>query len=204
MSHHEDPRAVPLILASGSPRRRKLLADAGYVFDVVPPHNAAEEEAPALEDPAELVLELARHKVADVAQRIERGILIAADTVAECEGQILGKPRDRNDAGRMLRLLQNSRHRVLTGVCVLKIPDGRRMESVVVTTLRMDPLNQSQIDVYLDSGRWQGKAGGFGFQDRLGWIHIEQGSESNVVGLPMEELKRLLAEIGYRGPGVST
>ena len=94
----------------------------------------------------------------------------------------------------MLTLLSGSPHRVWTGVCLWatfrKDPDVR----VDVTTLIMDRLSDEQLQKYLDSGMWQGKAGAFGFQDRLGWIHISQGSQSNVLGLPMELLAEMLTE----------
>ena len=184
-----------LILASRSPRRRGLLAEAGYRFEVRPPRPRAESGLSSGESPADLVARLAYQKAADVAGEVDEGLVLGCDTVAECDGRILGKPADEDHARRMLQTLSGRRHRVLTGLCLWKVPDGRPMVRVAVTTLRMDRLTQSQLDDYLHSGQWDGKAGAFGYQDRLGWVHVVEGSESNVVGLPMELLAEMLDEI---------
>jgi septum formation protein len=183
-----------LILASGSPRRRELLAEAGYDFTVVPPSEAAECGVCSGEGPAELVVRLARQKAADVAPRVAEGIIVACDTVAECQGQILGKPRDEAHARKMLRLLRGHRHRVYSGLCLWPRPVGELRVAIAETILEMDQLSDTQIDDYLASGQWEGKAGAFGYQDRLGWVHIVEGSETNVVGLPMELLAEMLAD----------
>jgi septum formation protein len=132
-------------------------------------------------------------------------VVIGADTVAECDGLILGKPSDEVHAREMLLQLSGREHRVLTGVCLwpldlrLGSQEGRQADlplvRVAVTRLRMDSLTESQLDEYLSSGQWEGKAGAFGYQDRLGWVHVIEGSESNVVGLPMELLAQMLAAL---------
>ncbi len=116
---------------------------------------------------------------------------MACDTVAECLGQILGKPADRRHARQMLELLSGREHRVYSGLCVCPPGSAPRVQ-VARTTLRMDPLDADQIEEYLDSGLWEGKAGAFGYQDRVGWLHIVEGSESNVIGLPLELLAVML------------
>jgi len=184
-----------LILASRSPRRRELLTAAGYRFEVCPPSESAESGSCPGESPAELVARLAYQKAADVVPHIESGWVLACDTVAECDGQILGKPVDRQHAREMLLMLCGREHRVLTGLCLWKAPDGDAAVRVAVTTLRMDRLSDEQLEEYLASGGWKGKAGAFGYQDRLGWVHVIEGSQSNVVGLPME----LLAEMLWSG-----
>jgi septum formation protein len=184
-----------LILASRSPRRRELLADAGYEFEIIPAAESVEcGGACSRESPAEMVARLAFEKAADVGRKVGSGLIVACDTVAECDGQILGKPPDVNIARRMLELLRGREHRVLSGLCVWDYPDRQPDTRVVVTHLRMDPLSDSQIDDYLDSYLWEGKAGAFGYQDRHGWLHVVEGSESNVVGLPMEMLGEMLWE----------
>ena len=185
-----------LILASRSPRRRELLAAAGYLFEVRPPAETAEGQLRGGETPAELVARLARQKAADVARHVEKGLILAGDTVVECDGQILGKPTDRSDARAMLHTLCGREHRVLTGLCLWRIPGGEPDVRVAVTTLVMDPLTDEQLEQYLADDAWQGKAGAFGYQDRTGWIHVVEGSESNVVGLPMELLAEMLASAG--------
>jgi septum formation protein len=222
-----------LILASRSPRRRELLAAAGYQFEVVAPNEDVECGVCSERAPAGLVAELAYRKALAVRnqllatanyQDMETGrlgdkeksiehdspclpvslssrlpMILAADTVAECDGVILGKPRDEADARDMLWRLRGRSHRVLTGVCVWPAGIDQPLFQVAVTELRMDQFTDAAIDAYLATGQWEGKAGGFGYQDRLGWVHIESGSESNVVGLPMELLAEMLAEVGWGG-----
>ncbi|MBX3415618.1 MAG: septum formation protein Maf [Pirellulales bacterium] len=189
------PTKPKLVLASGSPRRRMLLAEAGFEFDVVTPAEGAECGVCSGETPPEHVARLAWQKAADVAPRVERGLLVACDTVAECLGQILGKPRDEAHARAMLQTLSGREHRVYSGLCVWQLPAREPLVEVDCTVLRMDPLGDRQLDEYLASGEWEGKAGAFGFQDGLDWVHIVEGSESNVVGLPMERLARMLAKV---------
>jgi septum formation protein len=123
-------------------------------------------------------------------------IILGADTVAECDGFILGKPRDEDDARRMLTQLSGREHRVLSGVCLLpRSMEPTPLIRVAVTRLQMDALSNDQLEDYLSTGAWEGKAGAFGYQDRLGWVHIIEGSESNVVGLPLELLREMLDEM---------
>jgi septum formation protein len=184
-----------LILASRSPRRRELLAEAGYAFEVFPPAESAECGICSGEGPAELVVRLAYQKAADVARHFPSGLILGCDTIAECGGQILGKPNDEEHARQMLEMLSGREHRVYSGLCLWKLPGREPRIRVAITRLRMDSLSGPQLDDYLASGQWQGKAGAFGYQDRLGWVHIIEGSESNVVGLPMELLDEMLAEL---------
>lgn len=178
-----------------------LLEQAGYVFHVQPPHPQAECGICTRETPPETAARLARQKAADVAGNaaaagIDPGALIVAcDTLVECVGQVPGKPRDRAHARTMLELLSGREHHVYSGLCIWP-QDGRQPRvEVARTTLRMDPLDEAQISEYLDSGQWEGKAGAFGYQDRVGWLHIVDGSESNVIGLPLELLAALLAQV---------
>lgn len=217
MSAPQPPAPSPqLILASGSPRRRELLEEAGYDFTVIPPADDVECGVCSESGPAGLVAELAYRKAAAVRQQVlsspqPQTYILAADTVAECDGFILGKPRDEDHARSMLQQMSGRDHRVLTGVCL--IPQGAGAGSpgvpgaaaeqplirVAVTKLRMDQLTDQQLDEYIASGQWEGKAGAFGYQDRLGWVHIVEGSASNVVGLPMELLAEMLREIAFSG-----
>jgi len=182
-----------LILASRSPLRRELLSAAGYSFEVRTPCETSESGLHGDLSAAELVARLAYQKAADVAARVEDGLILACDTVAECDGQIFGKPTDVHHARTMLDTLRGRRHRVFSGLCLWKVPDGKPDCRVATTTLLMDPISDELLDDYLADGGWYGKAGAFGYQDRIGWIHIIEGSESNVVGLPMELLAEMLA-----------
>jgi septum formation protein len=182
----------PLILASQSPRRRQLLEEAGYEFVVMVPSAQAECGVCGGETPAELVARLAYRKAADVARRVERGTIVGCDTVAECLGQVLGKPRDEQHARQMLQLLRGRAHRVLSGLCVWSRPADQVRVEVEVTRLRMADISDAAVDAYLATDAWEGKAGAFGYQDGVPWIEVLEGSESNVVGLPLELLGRLL------------
>jgi septum formation protein len=184
-----------LILASRSPRRRELLEEAGYRFEVCPPSDDAECGLCSGESPDQLVARLAYQKAADVAARVSSGVILGCDTVVECRGQIIGKPADERHARQILETLSGREHRVFSGLCLWKIPDGRPETRVAVTTLRMDPLLPAQLDEYIAGGQWEGKAGAFGHQDRLGWVHIVEGSESNVVGLPLELLAEMWRDV---------
>jgi septum formation protein len=186
---------VPLILASSSPRRRQLLSEAGYAFQVIEPHESAESGDIPGETPEQLVVRLANQKAQDVARRIERGLVIGCDTVAVCEGKVLGKPSDRGHAREMLQHLRGTEHRVVSGLCLWRRPDDFRRTEIAITSLIMDPLTDAQIEAYLDTNGWAGKAGAFGYQDGLDWVHVVEGSESNVVGLPLELLGKVLPEV---------
>jgi septum formation protein len=190
-----------LILASRSPRRRELLAAAGYSFEVIAPAEEVECGVCSEGGPAGLVAELAYRKAAAtvailVADPARLGaFVLAADTVAECDGFILGKPRDEEDARSMLRQLSGREHRVYSGVCLWRVGQARPQTRVAETRLRMDDLSDAELEAYIASGQWEGKAGAFGYQDRLGWVHIVEGSETNVVGLPMEMLAEMLRQM---------
>jgi septum formation protein len=175
-----------------------LLAEAGYEFEVVEPSPGAECGVCSRESPAELVARLAFDKAADVARRVGRGLVLGCDTVAEVDGEVLGKPDGEALARRMLEMLRGREHRVLSGLCLWDVPEGEPVTRVAVTKLRMDRLSDEQLDAYVASYQWEGKAGAFGYQDGLDWVHVIEGSESNVVGLPMEMLTEMLA--GFSGP----
>jgi septum formation protein len=187
------PNDRPLVLASGSPRRSQLLSAAGYSFIVDKPDDSVETGVGSRGTAPEMVARLAVLKAADVVPRHPQSFVLAADTLASCLGQILGKPTDRNHAEQMLRLLSGRRHSVFTGICLWDTQTGRRIVDVSETELRMASLTEATIADYLNSMRWEGKAGGFGYQDGNDWIMVlDGGSESNVVGLPMERLAELL------------
>jgi septum formation protein len=190
------PVRPKLILASQSPRRRELLAAAGYSFEVHVPSPTAECGICSGEGAARMVARRASQKARDVGSRIDSGLIVACDTVAECGGEILGKPHDEDHARHMLQLLRGRRHRVVSGLCLWDKPRREPVVEVETTTLQMDLLSDREIAAYLATGQWEGKAGAFGYQDRVGMVHVLAGSESNVVGLPMELLARLIAELG--------
>lgn len=189
-----------LILASQSPRRRQLLTEAGYEFEVIAPDDSVEREAVSQGlcskcSPEELVLKSAFVKARIIATEIDSGLILAADTVAHCNAEILGKPVDRDHAEKMLRLMSGTTHQVLTGVCLWHRPSDKFQSHIEMTTLHMDQLSEEQLTEILDSDGWVGKAGAFGYQDGLDWIHIKSGLETTVVGLPIERLDGWFAEL---------
>lgn len=190
--------SLPLILASRSPRRRELLAHAGYDFQIMPPDEEAEDSRLPNETPTAFVRRFAAQKAQNVARQIEKGRIIACDTIVVCNDTILEKPVDRNDARRMLQLLRGNKHLVLSGLCILaKVRESAPpvlTSQVATTELFMQPISDEEIEEYLRTDAWQGKAGAFGYQDRNTWIAITHGSESNVVGLPMELLETMIRE----------
>lgn len=182
------------ILASRSPRRCQLLQQQGYAFEVRAPSEQAESEVWSHESPPQHVARLAVRKAQDVAGRVDDGLIVACDTVVACQGQILGKPLNRAHACEMLTLLRGHRHQVYSGLCLWHCPSNRHRVEVDVSELVMDDISDQQLDAYLQTRAWQGKAGAFGYQDGLDWVHLIQGSPSNVVGLPLETLERMIAE----------
>lgn len=184
-----------LILASGSPQRKRLLGDAGYEIDVIVPENDEPNPA-AFSDAAAYVEHTAWLKARQVGGRVSNGIVLAADTVVALGGQIIGKPADRADARRILQRLSGSEHECLTGVCLWRRPEDFWIGGVEVTDLRMRQLSADELKSYLDSDRWIGKAGAYAIQDPDPYVSIIRGSHSNVVGLPMELLARLLDRLG--------
>ncbi len=176
-----------LILASNSPRRRTLLSDMGYAFTVEPSQF---EEIPGGYSARDTALFFAYGKAADVLSRHPDALVLGADTVVAPEGEILGKPKDEEDAKRMLRRLSGRAHSVYTGVALLG--KGFELCRVVETEVIFAPLTEEIIEAYVASGLPRGKAGAYGIQD--GWPLVEKinGSYTNVVGLPTEEVETML------------
>jgi len=184
---------LSLILASVSPRRKQLLAEAGFDFITLPPDENAEDERLPNEVPEEYVRRLAFQKAKNVADKIEQGVVIGGDTVVLCADNILEKPTDRNDARNMLRQLRGQTHYVLSGLCLIKKGGGTETTflETEITRLIMQPISDGEIETYLDTDLWQGKSGAFGYQDGNDWIEVLEGSESNVVGLPLELFQKM-------------
>ena len=183
----------PIILASQSPRRRELLSLYGIPF-VVDPSQADEEHVDGTG--AERVKKLAQAKCAEVAARHPGRMVLAADTLVCVEDEILGKPKDEEDAARMLHLLSAHAHEVHTGVC-LQLPDGRQLCGVDTAKVYFMALTEENIRRYIATGEPMDKAGAYGIQGRAGVFisHIE-GSPSNVIGLPLGLLTRFFDEAG--------
>ena len=186
-----------LILASASPRRSELLRSAGFTFEVIP---ADVEESPVRGEPAEtytrrVALDKARHALARVSDR--SATVIAADTEVVTGGRILGKPADNADAAAMLRLLSAAAHDVLTAVVICA--NGRELIEVVTTRVWFVAMSDAEIDWYVSTGEPQGKAGAYAIQGHgARFIERIHGSWSNVVGLPIHAVHRMLGQLAVR------
>jgi len=186
-----------LVLASASPRRLELLAQIGVRPDEVDPADLVEAPGPK-ETPRLHAQRLAREKAAAVAARQPDAYVLAADTVVAVGRRILPKAETVDEARRCLELLSGRAHRVDTAVAVVA-PDGRRAERLSETRLHVKRLSPTEIDAYLESGEWRGKAGGYAIQGRAGAFIIDlSGSYSAVVGLPLYETVCLLQGLGWR------
>ena len=190
MSDHAAPR---LVLASASPRRQQLLRDAGYAF-IVSPADIDESSYPANLSAGDIAEFLAAAKARVVAALFPDDVVLAADTVVALNDEPLGKPADADDARRMLRLLSGTTHQVITGVAVTRRSINLLRQSRVASSVHMRPLNDAEINAYVASGEWAGKAGGYGIQDRDPFVTRTSGCHTNIVGLPMTDTARLLAE----------
>ena len=182
-----------LILGSGSPRRRDLLAQIGVRPDAVRPADI--DETPQRgETPRQYCARIAHGKALAVTADPD-DIVLAADTTVAAGRRILGKPADRAEAEAFLRLLSGRRHRVVTAVAVRR--GARIWARIVESRVRMNPLSVADLAAYLDSGDWRGKAGGYGIQGPAGafipWI---EGSYTAIVGLPLAETAALLRTAG--------
>ncbi|MTH77356.1 Maf family protein [Paracoccus aestuariivivens] len=186
----------PLILGSASPRRLELLAQIGIRPDRILPADI-DETPHRHEDARDYTRRMAREKATALRGSAD-GAILCADTSVTAGRRILGKPTDADEASAFLRLLSGRRHRVMTAVALAH--DGRLHERLVETTIRLRPLTTAEIEDYIESQEWQGKAGGYGIQGRAGaFVQWIQGSYTAVVGLPLAETATLLAHAGIRG-----
>ena len=188
----------PLVLASASPRRRELLAGAGVRFEVLPAD--IDEDARPGETPAQLAGRLAREKALAVASRVgpdPARFVLGADTIVVLGESVLGKPRDPRDAESMLSRLVGRTHRVITAVVVARSHDLGWRARTVESRVRMRPAELEEIRAYVATGEPLDKAGAYAFQGRGRRFVAEiAGSESNVIGMPLDETLDLLREAG--------
>jgi septum formation protein len=192
----EDRSVAPrLILASASPRRQQLLREAGYRFDVQPAQIDEDDYPPGLA-PSEVARRLALAKAGTVGDRFPDAVVLGADTLVTFGDRILGKPAGPDEARDMLRLLSGTTHIVITGLAVVARARGFECTMRAMSAVRMRPLTAQQIEHYVASNQWQDKAGGYGIQDDDPFVTRLGGSETNVVGLPMEAAGELLGGAG--------
>ncbi len=196
-----DPQQPPLILASASPRRMELLREAGMVFEVVVPTIPEPDEVTNRLSPTQQAEALAYFKAKTIRDLRPDALVLGADTIVALGGRILGKPADIDDARRMLSSLAGTRHAVITGVALIA-PDGERLIASDVTFVTMRKITPDELEAYLASGEWSGKAGAYAIQETADrFVQNIEGSFSNIVGLPLELVGRMLAEIRHRPAG---
>jgi septum formation protein len=185
---------LPLILASESPRRLEILRSFKIPFEVVP-HTFDERSIRWDGASHEFAQRLSASKALNVAERFPTRTVVAADTIVVIDGQFLGKPKDRDDAFRMIRLLAGQWHHVITGVSL--VSSGAVTSKTDETKVLLQPLTDSQINAYLDLNVWKDKAAGYAIQG-AGAILVQriEGCYYNVIGLPVVPLASMLSEIG--------
>ncbi len=188
-------KSSQLILASASPRRRELLAQAGFPFTVVPADVTEHEAADA--DPRAMVLHNAALKADWVAQRHPDATVLGADTTVFIDGVVLNKPVDAADARAMLRRLSGRTHTVFTGLAVRRACDGLRLDRGVASEVTFKVLDDPAIELYLSRVHTLDKAGGYAIQEETDLIIAGYtGSLTNIIGLPVDEMKQLLTQAG--------
>ncbi len=186
-----------IVLASASPRRAEVLRQAGIAFEALPA-RVDESRRPG-ESPAQLVLRLAEAKARAGADRSSPpAIVVGADTEVVVDGWVLGKPASAEEARAMLRRLSGQTHEVITGLAIIRLPDGAVRREHEVTRVTFAPLSEEEIEEYVASGEPFDKAGAYAVQGRGGrFVTRVEGCYFNIVGLPLSRLYRILRELGW-------
>jgi septum formation protein len=196
----EVQEAVEIVLASASPRRHELLQRAGIPYIAMPAD--IDETAEAGEPPEQLVLRLARQKarkIADTLAAIPRRLVLGADTIVVLDEVVYGKPRDIEDAFRLLSELTGRTHRVITGIAVVESKGLKSWERTVESCVTLRSAGAAELRSYLATGESLDKAGAYAIQgEGRNLVSQLEGSETNVIGLPLEETVALLREAGAR------
>lgn len=184
------------IVASASPRRRELLMNAGYEFEIIP--SDADETLPENIGTEEAVCLLAERKALSVLGERDEAVVLGCDTVVVLDDEILGKPTDREDAKRMLRLLSGRAHKVITAVCIAE--KGRKETFCNVTEVEFYPLDEKTVESYVSTGECDDKAGSYGIQG-FGAALVKgiKGDYFSVMGLPVAQCVRVLSGFGVVG-----
>jgi len=188
---------IKFILASSSPQRKKLLETIGIIPDDIVPANI-DETPKKNEKPKDFALRMSKEKALIVAKNNLNSFILSGDTIVAAGRRIIGKPSSKNEAEKILKLLSGRRHRVLSAFTLIK-PDCSEITKVVVSRVKFARLSDKEINEYLDTNEWQGKAGGYAIQGRASafvpWI---SGSYTGVMGFPMNEIKNVLESSGWK------
>jgi len=189
----DESATARIVLASTSPRRRDLLAQAGYTFEIVAPEVDESAFSPTAGTPAQHAEMLALAKARSVAPHHRDAIVIGADTLVDFDGWVIGKARDAEEAEAITRKLFSRPHKVITGLALVRLSDGREVVGSDVTVVVPRPMTDAQIATHIAGGSWAGKAGAYAIQeDGDEFVERIEGSLTNVMGLPMEYLERQL------------
>ena len=188
---------IKLILASSSPQRKKLLETIGITPDDIVPANI-DETPKKNEKPKDFALRMSKEKALSVAKNNLNSFILSGDTIVAAGRRIIGKPSSKNEAEQILKLLSGRRHRVLSAFTLIK-PDSSEITKVVISKVKFSRLSDKEINEYLDTNEWQGKAGGYAIQGRASafvpWI---SGSYTGIMGFPMNEIKNVLESSGWK------
>lgn len=186
-----------LILASASPRRQKLLKQIGLDFEIIP--SSIDETIQPGVAPDVAAVKLAENKAIDVARRLKDGIVIAADTVVALDDSILGKPKDEEEARKMLERLSGRWHRVFTGIAVIDSSSSKKVTDYEESRVKFKNLSSVEIENYIRTGEPMDKAGAYGIQGK-GALLVEkiEGCYYNIVGLPLFRLSLVLSHFGVK------
>lgn len=187
--------AQSIILASRSPWRKRLLKKNGIACRI---HISKFKEVLRHVSPRHLVLHNARGKALDVAQHYKNknAVIIGVDTVGVLNGKILGKPKDRAHAKRMIKMLAGTTHKVISGLCVIDAENSKQICAAEITKITFRKVSEMELEKYLDSNHWKGKAGSYAIQGRAkGFVEKIDGDITNVIGIPIEKVKRILEKI---------
>ena len=188
---------IKFILASSSPQRKKLLETIGITPDDIVPANI-DETPKKNEKPKDFALRMSKEKALSVAKNNLNSFILSGDTIVAAGRRIIGKPSSKDEAKKILKLLSGRRHRVLSAFTLIK-PDCSEITKVVVSRVKFARLSDKDINEYLDTNEWQGKAGGYAIQGRASafvpWI---SGSYTGVMGFPMNEIKNVLESSGWK------
>jgi septum formation protein len=185
---------IKLILASSSPRRKQLLEEAGYTFTVKRPNIDETAFSASNQSPTECAKKLALAKAKSLAGDYPDALIIAADTLVDLNGKIIGKPKDVEDAKIILKKLSGSFHKVITALAIVRVSDNTEIVQSESTDIYPKKMSDEQIDELIKSGVWQNKSGACSIEDTGQFVEKIEGSITNVMGLPMELLKKLLKE----------
>ncbi|MEO0023406.1 MAG: Maf family protein [candidate division WOR-3 bacterium] len=191
---------MKLYLASTSPRRRQLLRDLGITFYPVKP-AFFEPEISFSQNPRRLAITLALLKALSCTPKVKNGIIIGTDTIVVISNRILGKPANPTAAKRMLKLLSNKTHQVITGIALIKMPEKKIYADVETTRVTFRALTDEEIESYISTPEPYDKAGAYAIQGRAGlFVERISGCYLNVIGLPVSLLLKLLQDAGWKNP----